>query len=77
MHRRGQMRRLLVMTKDVLDIAIICEAKGDLDNALGVARKALQVTFDCRGPDCEDIRYYISIVRRVKQSMNALNSGGD
>ncbi|OCL06764.1 SET domain-containing protein [Glonium stellatum] len=53
-----------------LDIAIACEAKGDLDNALSAARKALQVTFDCRGPDCEDIRYYVSVVRRVKQSMS-------
>jgi hypothetical protein len=49
-----------------LDIALVCEAKGDLKMAEAAAVKALQVKKDCHGTDFPNYARYSDVLDRVK-----------
>ncbi|KAF2175236.1 SET domain-containing protein, partial [Zopfia rhizophila CBS 207.26] len=53
-----------------LDIALICEVKGDLAFAKVAAQKALQVCIDSQGRDFLDVPKYESVVKRIKEKMD-------
>ncbi|KAF2275738.1 SET domain-containing protein [Westerdykella ornata] len=52
-----------------LDIAIVCEKKGDLLLAKRSALKALRIKLETQGPDYPDIPKYQGVVQRIKRKM--------
>jgi hypothetical protein len=53
--------------KRYLDIALVCEHKGDLKFAKAAAQKALQIVMDCAGPDFPEVKEYVGVVKRIKE----------
>lgn len=49
-----------------LDIALVCEIKGDMHMADVVATKALEVKRDCQGEDIPNYGRYADVVHRFK-----------
>jgi hypothetical protein len=52
-----------------LDIALICENKGDFKMAAQAAAKACQVKRDCQGSDFPDYSKYVDVVYRVQMKL--------
>ncbi|ORY08989.1 hypothetical protein BCR34DRAFT_625973 [Clohesyomyces aquaticus] len=59
-----------------LDIALVCEHKGDLKFAKGAAQKALQIIMDCAGPDFPEIKDYAGVVKRIKDKIQVKEKEG-
>jgi hypothetical protein len=52
-----------------LDIALICEFKGDYRMAGLTATKAVQVKKDCQGDDFPEYARYVEVLRRVRAKL--------
>lgn len=52
-----------------LDIALVCEMKGDLKMAEVAAIKAVEVKKDCQGADFPNYNRYADVLHRIKSMM--------
>jgi hypothetical protein len=48
-----------------LDMALVCEFKGDIKMALVTASKAVQVKKDCQGADFPEYAKYAAVLERL------------
>lgn len=48
-----------------LDMALVCELKGDIKMALVTASKAVQVKKDCQGTDFPEYAKYAAVLERL------------
>jgi hypothetical protein len=49
-----------------LDMALVCELRGDVKMAALTAAKAVQVKKDCQGADFPEFRRYNDVFQRIK-----------
>jgi hypothetical protein len=52
-----------------LDIALVCELKGDVKMAELTAAKAAQVKLDCQGADFPEYARYAAVLQRIKMKL--------
>jgi hypothetical protein len=52
-----------------LDIALVCEIRGDVDMAEVAAGKAVEVKRDCQGVDFPNYSRYADVLDRVKSKV--------
>jgi hypothetical protein len=59
---------VLTMTR-FLDIAIVCEVKGDVVMAEKVAAKAVECKRNCQGTDFPNYGRYVEVLARLRAKM--------
>jgi hypothetical protein len=59
---------MLTLTR-FLDIALVCEIKGDLKMAEATAIKALEVKRDCQGVDFPNYNRYTDVLHRIESKI--------
>ncbi|KAH4897718.1 hypothetical protein HBI80_190900 [Parastagonospora nodorum] len=48
-----------------LDIALVCEIKGDFKSAVDAAKRAVEIKKDCQGEDFTDYEKYVVVLQRA------------
>lgn len=55
-----------------LDLALVCELKGDLKMAEVTAAKAVEVKQDCQGDDFPEFGKYEEVLKRIRVKLGAV-----
>jgi len=67
-NRRKLIRNELTLTR-FLDIALVCEHRGDLKMAEGAGTRAMQIKKDCQGTDFPNYDRYADSLHRIKMKL--------
>lgn len=59
----------LIVCCSFLDLALVCEQKGDLKMAEMTAKKAIEVKQDSQGEDYPDLGKYEEVLKRIKMRL--------
>jgi len=54
----------LILTS-FLDIALVCQMKGDFKSAVEAAKRAVKTKKDCQGEDFPDYEKYVVVLQRA------------